>query len=216
MNDRHEGQSFRNLPRPQKVAVISLSVVAIGVLVIWFWQFNTRINSPFQPSKEEVAMAEKAKSEKDALALANQTRDTDSDGLTDIEETNNYKTSPYLEDTDGDGLSDFDEIKFNKDPLCAEGSSCGFTASALSSATTTGLTATSTPAENVDQELLIKALSGQGDAAMMRQILIQGGANADQVNLLSDEDLMNIYTEVLQAQQPGVTISTSTASSTNQ
>ncbi len=216
MNDRQESQSFRNLPRPQKVAVVSLGIVAIGILVIWFWQFNTRINSPFQPSKEEVAQAEKAQAEKEALTLANQTKDTDSDGLTDVEEVNNYKTSPYLEDTDGDGLSDFSEIKSNKDPLCAEGASCDFVASALNSATTTNLTATSTPAENVDQELLVKALSGEGTAEMMRQILIQGGANQNQINLLSDEDLMSIYSEVLQAQQPGTVISSSTASSTNQ
>ena len=75
------------------------------------------------------------------------------------------------------------------------------------------------PASNVDQDLLIKALSGQGDASTMRQILLQGGANADEVKLLSDSDLMDMYNSVLSAQNPTVATSTATstaASSTNQ
>lgn len=215
MNDRQESQSFKNLPRPQKAAVISLSVVAIGILVIWFWQFNTRINSPFRASDAEIAQAEKTKQEKAAAELLANTKDTDKDGITDVEETNNYKTSPYLEDTDGDNISDFEEIRLNKDPLCAEGSSCGLISGTSLSTSTATSTDSGSPAENVDQELLIKALSGEGDANTMRQILIQGGANSDQVNILSDEDLMSMYAEILKSQL-GVDISTTTASSTNQ
>lgn len=37
--------------------------------------------------------------------------DSDSDGLTDIEEVKNYETDPYSIDTDSDGLSDYDEVK---------------------------------------------------------------------------------------------------------
>ena len=36
--------------------------------------------------------------------------DSDGDGLTDIEETQTYKTSPKLADTDGDGYSDYREV----------------------------------------------------------------------------------------------------------
>ncbi len=47
--------------------------------------------------------------------------DTDSDGLTDIEETTTYNTDPLKADTDGDGLSDGDEVKkYNTDPLKAD------------------------------------------------------------------------------------------------
>jgi len=145
--------------------------------------------------------------------------------LTDNDETNIYKTSPYLEDTDGDGVSDYDEVKRGADPLCAEGSSCSLVASqkvastTSSAASSTSSTASSSPASNVDQALLVKALSGQGDASTMRQILLQGGADADEVKLLSDSDLMEMYNSVLSAQN--LTASTSaatstTASSTNQ
>jgi Bacterial TSP3 repeat len=218
MNDRQQGQSFRKLPRPQKVAVISLSLVAVGILFVWFWQFNTRINSPFRASDAEIAQAKKTAEQKAATELANKNKDTDKDGLTDIEETTIYKTSPYLEDTDGDGISDFEEVRLGKDPLCPEGSTCGLINSqtALSTSTASSSLSSLTPAENVDQTLIIKALSGQGDAATMRQILIQGGANPEQIKLLSDDDLMTIYADVLKAQNPGAVISTSSATSTNQ
>ncbi len=47
--------------------------------------------------------------------------DSDSDGLTDIDEVNDHKTNPTLADTDGDGLSDGDEInKYNTNPLASD------------------------------------------------------------------------------------------------
>jgi len=218
MNDRQQGQSFRKLPRPQKVAVISLSIVAVGILGVWLWQSNSRLNSPFRPSDAEIAQAEKTAADKAAADAASKTKDTDGDGLSDYDEINVYHTSPYLEDTDGDGVSDGQEVKLGTDPLCNEKTSnCGFLSAnpgATSSATSTTVATSTTPAENVDQALLIKALSGQGDADTMRQILIQGGANADQVKLLSDADLMSMYADVLKAQSPGTVITTTTATST--
>lgn len=217
MNDRQQGQSFRKLPRPQQVAVISLSIAAVGILGIWLWQSNSRINSPFRASDAEIAQAEKTAQEKAIADAAAKTKDTDGDGLSDYDEINVYKTSPYLEDTDGDGVNDGEEVRLGADPLCNEKTSnCGFlTGQTTATATATSMIATSTtPAENVDQDLLIKALSGQGDADTMRQILLQGGANADQVKLLSDADLMSMYTDVLKAQSPETVITTSTASST--
>jgi hypothetical protein len=208
MNDRQESQSFKSLPRPQKVAVISLSIVALGIIVIWFWQFNSRINAPFTLSPEELAAGKKMEAEKAAKIEAEKTKDTDKDGLLDIDELNIYKTSPYLEDTDGDNITDFDEIRAGKDPLCPEGSSCGLIDNNLEEG---GYIASSTeadtPAEKVDQTLLIKALSGQGDAGTMRQILLQAGASEEQLNLISDEDLMSIYKDILASQNPEAVIS---------
>ncbi len=36
--------------------------------------------------------------------------DSDFDGLTDYEETNEYSTNPILQDTDSDGLPDYEEV----------------------------------------------------------------------------------------------------------
>jgi hypothetical protein len=54
-----------------------------------------------------------------------QSIDTDHDGLNDYEEINFYETSAYLPDTDSDGIDDKTEIEQGKNPLCAEGETCG-------------------------------------------------------------------------------------------
>ena len=219
MNDNLKGQSFSSLPRPQKTAVIVLSVAAVGILAIWFWQFNMRINSPFRPTDAEIAAGQKAAQDKIKADNALRTKDSDGDGLTDYDEINIYKTSPYLEDTDGDGISDGEEVRRGTDPLCPEGTNCSATSQnpAAATSTTTETATSSAPSTNVDPTLISQALSGQGNANTMRQILLQGGADPEQVKLLTDQDLMNMYAEVLSAQNPGVVISTSTAtaSSTN-
>lgn len=218
MNDTTPGQSFSSLPRPQKTAVVILALTAVAVFGIWIWQFNMRINSPFRPTADQIAQGEKDTQAKIDAANAEKNKDTDTDGLSDYDESNTYATSPYLADTDGDGILDGQEIRLGKNPLCNEKTGigdCGSTASSTSGSQTTSNSATSTPAENVDQDLLIKALSGQGDANTMRQILIQGGADSAQVNLLTDADLMGIYSDVLKAQNPDVIIGSSTATSTS-
>jgi len=210
MGGASSSSPLSSLPRRQKKAVFGLSILAIAILAVWIWQFNSRLTGPFTPNKEEVAAAQKAAQEQEAAALAERTKDTDNDGLTDWDEINVYKTSPYLVDTDGDGVSDFDEVRQGTDPLCAEGSNCGLLAA--NPEDTTNLE-TGTPADNpaslIDQELLILALSGQGDANTMRQILLQGGADPNQVGLLSDEVLMSMYEDILAAQLPGVSLSSS-------
>lgn len=215
MNDNLKGQSFSSLPRPQKTAVVVLSVVAVGILAVWFWQFNMRINSPFRPTNEQIAAGQKAAQDKIKADNALRTKDSDGDGLTDYDEINIYKTSPYLEDTDGDGISDGEEVRRGSDPLCPEGTNCSATAQSSTTATSTETATSSAPSANVDPTLISKALSGQGDANTMRQILLQGGADPEQVKLLTDQDLMNMYAEVLAAQNPGVVISTSTATSSS-
>ncbi|MEI7741734.1 MAG: L,D-transpeptidase family protein [bacterium] len=51
-----------------------------------------------------------------AVATTDQNIDTDKDGLTDLDETVKYYTSPQLTDTDGDGKSDGEEIKNGDSP----------------------------------------------------------------------------------------------------
>jgi hypothetical protein len=53
----------------------------------------------------------------DPADLDNTAVDTDGDGLTDVEEIEQYGTSPIFSDTDGDGLSDYKEcVEYGFDP----------------------------------------------------------------------------------------------------
>lgn len=192
MSDKPQGQSFANLPRSKKTAVILLSAVAAVILITWFWQFNSRINNPFNPTPDEKSIAA---ANKEIAAASEKTRDTDHDGLSDFEETNNYQTSPFIEDTDGDGINDGQD----KEPLCPEGSDCSLSSSTSNSAATSTTVNVQTPAE-VDQALLLKALSGSSDAASLRALLIQNGASSEDLSKISDADLMASYAEVLKTQ----------------
>jgi hypothetical protein len=215
MNDNLKGQSFSSLPRPQKTAVIILSIAALGIFGVWFWQFNMRLNKPFLPSAQEIAVGEKAAADKLAKENAEKIKDTDLDGLSDYDEVNLYKTSPYLEDTDGDGFSDLDEIKLGKDPLCAEGTDCTIANGSVvvQSTSTTNVVTDTNPADNIDQTLLTKALNGEGTPDTMRQILLQAGGDPEQIKLLTDNDLMSLYQDVLKSQNLNTATSTTIATS---
>lgn len=61
--------------------------------------------------------------EKSEELIVDKTKDTDGDGLTDIEEKNIYFTNENSKDTDGDGISDREEIKIeNTNPKIANNS----------------------------------------------------------------------------------------------
>src|SRR3989344_7619912 len=105
----------------------------------------------------------------DAVAnLEQQLKDTDGDGLTDYNELNIYKTSPYLSDSDSDGISDKAEIDAGHDPNCAGSDNCFRTDITQS----TGATAST---EQPGQLNIQALLSGQSDPQTIRNLLSQQG-----------------------------------------
>jgi hypothetical protein len=117
-------------------------------------------------------------------------KDTDGDGLSDYDEINVYKTSPYLEDSDSDGILDKQEILQGTDPNCPTGQVCNVQEAPASSeaptATSTilneGTVDTSAPSTEVTPELL-------------RQILLQNGYDKATLDKISDADIMKSYEE---------------------
>ena len=162
-----------------------------------------------------------------ATDAALKTKDTDADGLSDYDELNNYKTSPYLADSDSDGYTDGDEIAKGYDPNCPQGRTCAGTG--LDTNTTSQATTTSsqTGLENLQEQnsTLNSLLNVYGatnpsttgtatsgltsdqlnalkniDAASLRQLLLQNGMDKATLDKISDSDLLSSFQETMNAQ----------------
>jgi len=210
-HDEHEKP--QQLEKGQKIAAISLAVFGVFIMIVWMAQFKNNLVSPLDSSRksnneiqqEAVCIGPECAGEDENLRF----KDTDQDGLTDYDEINIYKTSPYLEDSDSDGLSDSAEISSEEDPNCPVGRDCYGSGLLSDEAEETDV-----ESENLipiddslikapvnisgDQEQdLNKILQGGGDAGSIRQALLDFGMDAETLNQISDEDLMASYQETL-------------------
>jgi len=211
-------QSLPPLNKNQKIAAASLAVFAVFILVLWFAQLRSNIYGPFNGSVSQNQVAVDEQNSDEAL----KTKDTDRDGLSDYDELNIYKTSPYLEDTDSDGFKDGEEIKKGFDPNCPQGRTCTETGLIEESGGGQASTAPAS-ANNVLNNLLNQfgaakpsaptnsgsadLSSGQLDvfenidAASLRQLLIKAGMQKEVLDKISDAELMKSYGEIFSAGQ---------------
>lgn len=140
--------------------------------------------------------------------------DTDQDGLSDFDELYVYGTSPYLKDSDSDGHSDKDEIDQGFDPNCPKGQDCRGTSETTDSNNTNsttvttgqeGLGLTGTGLETTTQTETTRALTAeekeqlkQLTPAQLRELLLStGNITEEQLNQVSDEDLLKAVEEEL-------------------
>ena len=197
MND--SSLSLGKLPKPQKVAVFVLAVLAVFIIVFWVWQMQAQINRPFADRTTDDTPLIATSTDINAILKA---RDTDSDGLSDYDEIYTYKTSPYLEDTDSDGTLDRSEVEQGTDPNCPQGQNCNATAPATTAdQNTSALNQISTSTDGgIDNAALQNALNGQIDATTLRKLLLSGGASQDELDKISDADLMKSYQDTLNKQ----------------
>ena len=137
------------------------------------------------------------------------TKDTDSDGLSDYDELNVYGTSPYLKDSDGDSYSDKIEIDSNNDPNCPKGTECrtglpaqaGQTVPAGSSPQFNELTP---PAQGNETATPPTDLSSMTPQELRTLLLATGQVTEDQLKLIDDATLMQMYQETLKEQEQTV------------
>lgn len=112
----------------QKAALVGLLFLGVFALGLGFFKVRSQIAGPFvhQISRAQDAQLEQffeqQQQQEESETLKN--RDTDGDGLSDYDELNIHKTSPYLKDTDSDTYDDATEIKSGHDPNCAIGKVC--------------------------------------------------------------------------------------------
>ncbi len=118
-------------------------------------------------------------------------KDTDKDGLNDYQEIYQYHTSMFLPDTDSDGFSDYEEATSGNDPLCPVGQHCNL----LRFITPTTKISDIIQDVVVDPDLTVQ----QAAANEFRQFLLDNGMTQEEVDQLTDEDLMVVFQAVYES-----------------
>ena len=217
----HSNSPFQGLSKAHKIALWFLIIIALAIVIFWIWQIKNQLNTPFnyQPSAQEKANSLGANNEATSTAAINLLKetDTDGDGLSDYAELYIYHTSPYLADSDSDGISDLKEIEQGTNPNCPLGKTCNGEGSNSNVSTSTIPSFSQAPSltntinntkitksnsvvstSTLNKTALQKVLSGQADAATLRQVLISSGvASAAQLKNISDQELLQSYKQTL-------------------
>lgn len=203
---------FSGLVKGQKIALAVLAFFALIVLVYGASSLRAGIYGPFQlktaAKSNTAANIDVGEKYNDLSDEQLKNKDTDKDGLSDYDELNSYKTSPYLEDSDSDGFLDKEEIDNNKDPNCPIGRECSANVLLNKEADLTNPGA----ANNIDLaelDAINKSkfedagsttggiLPAEMDAATLRQMLIDAGMEKALLDQISDKNLMATFQESL-------------------
>ena len=200
INNNQEDNSLpprQPLGKKQKMAAAFLVVFALVFVGLWIVQFKKNLKEPFAPKSSQNTTDNNLKEDNQAdLRLI----DTDKDSLSDWDELNIYKTSPYLEDSDSDGILDKDEVKNGEDPNCPKGQICEDSLMKDDASDDGG----DVPVFNLNigtssqgQTDLQGVLEGQADAAALRKSLLEAGMDPNMLNKIDDDTLMKSYQEIL-------------------
>ena len=194
LSSRNEAtQIIKKLPREQKLAAVFLAIFSILIIVFSAILFNFKLNKPFSPDK-------KMSSATTGMTTDLSKKDSDGDGLSDYNETNIYRTSPYLEDSDSDGINDNLEIAQETDPNCPKGKICNAVeiAPVASSSEASGdIPLIETPILS-GEATIVPGMGNEVTPATLRQILLQNGYDQATLDKISDEDIMKSYVEAVQ------------------
>ncbi len=195
---------------PTKAMFGALVFLGVATLILGTLQLGKNIGGTSNGVVANSATTGVEETEKTIEQL--QTMDTDGDGLTDFDELYVYGTSPYLKDSDSDTFDDNEEIDQGFDPNCPKGQDCRGTANTETN--TNSNTNSQTEIEqnlnngldtSVGEDTTSRVLTAEEKAALkqltpaeMRQLLVEsGGVTAEQLEGVSDEDLMKAVEEVL-------------------
>lgn len=121
-------QAWQRFDHGQQIALSILAPCAVLTLALTAVSLRSSVVMPFRASRSLLTNSEALlKSQQQLAAQQAQSqayKDTDGDGLSDQDETNTFRTSPYLTDTDSDGVPDGDEVRLGTDPNCAPDRDC--------------------------------------------------------------------------------------------
>lgn len=184
-----------NTQTQQKVAVSVFGAVACLAFVIGFLQFKSHLAGPLKKANTVLPTTTIAQE-------LSSSKDTDGDGLTDVEEQTVYLSSPFILDSDSDGIKDGEEVRAGSDPTCPGDKKCfkgdfGLTAQTnqgtavmpeLGSGATVG-------GKNIDPSLV----AGEVSIADIKALLIKGGVKESALASMSDTEIRKIYDDTIKA-----------------
>ena len=229
LGEENNEDHYQNQPKNQIVEKLKIGGVIIGVAVVSlvsYFQFMKTLNMPVtalfagenasadETPETETCTGGNCELQQQIIALLQQQKqDTDNDGLSDYEEIYVYQTSPFLEDSDSDSYSDKTEVNSGKDPNCPSGTDCF-----------ADLTNANTDAGQgyIDPGVQTFA-TGQSNSQTLRQMLLKSGFSKENLDLITDDQLVQVYQQVLSGEQPNfdaivadnVVTGNSTATSSN-
>ena len=166
---------MREFDKNQKVAIVTLGCVAIFIFFGAAWQFKTRLSAPFETGDKKTDTkitfgCESGNCQNDISSLM-------------TEELATASGTPIADSE----LEIPDRLKNSA-------------ANAVASSTFADATSSTINLNNLDssdEAKLQNLLSGQGDAASVRALMLEGGADAEMLKQISDEELLKIYQESL-------------------
>src|SRR3989338_9738808 len=177
-------------------------LMGLGIFVLALTTLPERLQAPFGLTPART-LADASFAADSPEALLAQTKDTDHDGIPDVQELQVYKTSPFLEDSDSDGFRDKEEIETGNDPNCPKGKDCR----ALAFPSTREVEHQNLLKQLYESsavlELSKKGVPGISDPASIRNLLRQAEMSEDMLAQLSDEALQKLFEEA--ATQGGAT-----------
>ncbi|PIR94236.1 hypothetical protein COT97_01965 [Candidatus Falkowbacteria bacterium CG10_big_fil_rev_8_21_14_0_10_39_11] len=192
--------SFKDLNHKQiilgsmLVMIFVLIVVVMGVNAKSFFDVPIPNADKLTKQKDGVTAEDMFKTEADLIAAEKQ-KDTDEDGLSDYDELNLWKTSPYLIDSDSDGLTDQVEVELGSDPNCPEGKECAKTSFT----------------ENLSPKPQDVTGEEAPTAAEIRVLLVGAGLfTNEELAVVGDGELISIYNEILAQENAATTTTTTT------
>ena len=179
----------------QKVAVSVFGAIACLALFVGFIQFKSHLEGP---NKKVAAVLPTA----DIAQELSATKDTDGDGLTDVEEQTVYASSPYISDSDSDGKLDGEEVRLGSDPTCPGEKKCfkgdfGMTAQTDVKKDAVGIELGSSTISASANSLDPNLVTGEISLENIKTLLIKGGVKEEVIKGMTDEQVRKIYEDTL-------------------
>lgn len=194
------------------------------ILVLAAVSLQASVMMPFRAPKSLLTKSDQLIAQQRALAAKQDqlsaNKDTDGDGITDLDEANTFHTSPYLTDSDSDGVQDGDEVRVGSDPNCPPDKDCyGFAGLNPDTVATRASSTQPTVASGSDRPAIETPLPPASLTPLqVRQYLVRNAlATQEQVDALPDTAVVELYrrayTELIGAESAAPTPAPSATSS---